>query len=474
MFGYTADEMIGRSMSAVIPERYRSRHDQGIARVRSGGETHIIGTTVELHGLRRDGTEFPLELSLARWTLGDEMYFSGIIRDTSERKAAEQRLKDFAQELDRKNGELARKNAELERSKAEILESHKQAGRIFAALTYVLPGTVLDQKYRIESKIGAGGFGTVYKATHLGLNRPVAVKIFRPLGGNATAAALARFRLEGISACMVTHPNAVAILDSGVSAGDIAYLVMELLEGRSLAAELRAHRKFPLRRCAEIVAPVCQALEAAHAVGIIHRDIKPDNIFLHRASGHEAVKVVDFGIAKLADEMAGSMATQLTETGALIGTPLYMSPERISGGAYDGRADVYSLGLVLYQMLCGRLPFEWSGGSTWALLNRHLTMTAPSLRSFDPDISEAVDALVLRAIAKEPEKRPTAREFRLEFLDAVAASPPTDGRQTAVEGPGSAQSTEFLRATVVPTPRGESDQDDDPHERSTVLGPPEG
>src|SRR5262249_36060406 len=156
----------------------------------------------------------------------------------------------------------------------------------------------------------------------------------------------------------VNHPNAVSVLDSGVSAEGIAYLVMELLEGRSLTEELREKGVLPPARCAEILMPVCDVLTKAHASGIVHRDIKPDNIYLNRTAVGEVVKVVDFGIAKLMDDTGGQNNESLTVTGGLLGTPTYMAPERLENKPYDGKADVYSLGIMLYRMLAGRVPFQ--------------------------------------------------------------------------------------------------------------------
>jgi serine/threonine protein kinase len=160
------------------------------------------------------------------------------------------------------------------------------------------PGTVLDEKYQIETKIGAGGFGTVYRATHLTLNRPVAIKIFRPAAGNATVESIERFRLEGISTCRVNHPNAISVLDFNITSTGIAYLVMELLEGRTLSSELKEMGRLLPARCAKILLPVCDALNKAHSAGIVHRDIKPDNIFLHQTREGEVVKGGRFRYSK--------------------------------------------------------------------------------------------------------------------------------------------------------------------------------
>lgn len=322
-------------------------------------------------------------------------------------------------ELDKKNDELANKNAALIRSRDELIQSNKRAELIFSALSDVLPGTVLDDKYRIESKIGAGGFGAVYRATHLTLMRAVAVKVFRPSAGNTSIESLERFKREGITGSMVNHPNAVAVLDSGISASGIAYLVMELLEGYTLTKELEQEKYLTPWRCAEIIIPVCEALDVAHSNGLIHRDIKPDNIFLHQSSNGEIIKVVDFGIAKLVTDTQSFDLQTLTESG-IVGTPTFIAPERLSNKPYDGRADVYSIGVLLYRMLAGRLPFQVEDkNNVWAVALMHLKETPQPIKELNPNIPEAVAALVMKLLAKEPEDRFTAKEFAEKFASVV-------------------------------------------------------
>lgn len=180
---------------------------------------------------------------------------------------------------------LARLQRDLEREKAELLRTNQmlmqaqhQTAQVFSALSTRLAGSVLEGKYRIEEELGRGGFGVVYRATHLGLERPVAVKVFRP-AFKTDQSVLSRFQLEGISACRVNHPNAVAVLDSGITQEGIAYLVMELLHGPALSTEMRRHQQFPVQRCVQIMLPLCDVLIAAHAAGIVHRDIKPDDVY---------------------------------------------------------------------------------------------------------------------------------------------------------------------------------------------------
>ncbi len=279
-------------------------------------------------------------------------------------------------------------------------------------------GVVLDGKYRIEAKIGIGGFGAVYRATHLNLNRSVAVKVLHSNVNNATPENLERFRQEGVSACTVSHPNAVSILDFSITPDGYAYLVMELLDGKPLSDELIERGRVPLARCAEIVVPVCDVLTEAHASDIIHRDIKPDNIFLHRTRRGEIVKVLDFGIAKLA-RASKEPGKNLTATGILMGTPEYMAPERMRNKPYDGRSDVYSLGIVLYQMLTGRLPFESLEGDFVAVMWMQVNDAPPPMSDFCPSLSPEVEKVIFHALEKDPAKRPNAEEFAREFIAAI-------------------------------------------------------
>jgi len=262
-------------------------------------------------------------------------------------------------------------------------------------------GTILAEKYRLEEEIGSGNFGTVYKATHLGLNLHVAVKVLQTSLGT-TMEDLARFQREGMSACRVKHPNAVSVLDFGVTATGVSYLVMELLEGRSLADEIEESGKLSPHRCMDIIEPVCAALEEAHSVGLLHRDLKPANIFLHHERGKEIIKVVDFGTAKFRDDAS---ANNLTLQGTVIGTPAYLAPERLANRPYDGRSDVYSLGVMLYQMLCGKVPFEATDGNPMTVAMMHMNDAAKSLAGEIPDVTEAVDKVVAMALEKDPGKR---------------------------------------------------------------------
>ena len=280
-----------------------------------------------------------------------------------------------------------------------------------------VPGSVLGGRYRLDAAIGGGSFGTVFRARHLELNRDVAVKILATSAGTDPEA-LARFRREGDSACRVQHPNAVAVFDFAVNPGGVAYLVMELLEGHSLEKELEEHGPLQPVRCAEIVVPVCAALAAAHAAGVVHRDIKPSNVFLHRTKQGELPKVLDFGIAKLAAESA--IGQRLTIDGSLLGTPAYMAPERFRRGPYGSKSDVYSVGVMLYEMLAGRLPFIPSSADPLALVAMQAEEDPPPLRLRRPDVEPPLEGLVLSALSRDPERRPSADQLARRLARTVA------------------------------------------------------
>jgi len=277
------------------------------------------------------------------------------------------------------------------------------------------PGSVLAGRYRLESRIGSGSFGTVYRARHLDLDHSVALKVLQA-GVSGGSEALARFRREGISACRVKHPNAVSVLDFAVTGGT-AFLVMELLEGRSLFEELQRRPKLPPLQAIQMLIPVCDVLAEAHRAGIVHRDIKPSNIFLQQTQRGEVTKVLDFGIAKIAG--AAAVDDHATVDGTVLGTLAYMAPERFSRQPIDGRSDVYSLGITLYQMLCGCPPFVAPDSEPMALVAMHVHETPPPLSEVVSEVSHAVSAAVMQALRKQPAQRPTAEEFARNLAASV-------------------------------------------------------
>lgn len=346
-------------------------------------------------------------------------------------------------DLEREKQELTRENKELKKEKATVQPVYSNPAE--------LPnGFMLDGKYRLDGRIGLGGFGVVYRATHVQLGRQVAVKVFRSIGNLSSEEALKRFRQEGTSASRLNHPNAVAMLDSGIAPGTIPYLAMELLEGRTLADELRERSQLPLARCIQIILPICDVLVEAHAIGLIHRDIKPENVFLHRARYGEVIKVLDFGIAKLLGTDSEMDRPAMTGGGGIVGTPVYMAPERLRHGPYDGHSDVYSVGVMLYQMLCGRTPFPSDAKSFLEVVLNHLNDPVPPLRKWLPAIPEPVERLVLRTLEKEPQQRPSARELLTELVQVVRA---TVGVIDAADNSATQQSGEaiyLLRGDLLP------------------------
>jgi CheY-like chemotaxis protein len=315
---------------------------------------------------------------------------------------------DFPVVLARVQSQLRLKKAKRAQQAAE----QAQAVERMLAGPEARPGGLLAERYRLESRIGSGAFGTVYRAIHLELDSAVAVKVLQT-GVGPDADAIARFRREGISACRVRHPNAVSVLDFGVTERGTAYLVMELLEGHSMLEELLRRRTLTPARAASLLIPVCDVLAVAHNAGIIHRDIKPSNVFLQRTPVGEVVKVLDFGIAKIAGEQ--TLKQHLTVEGAILGTPAYMAPERFSNKPFDGKSDVYSLGVTLYQMLEGRLPFVTHGGDAMAVAMMHLNDSVPPLSAVAPPLREPLQLLIQRVMAKKPEQRPSAGELALEL-----------------------------------------------------------
>jgi serine/threonine-protein kinase len=282
-------------------------------------------------------------------------------------------------------------------------------------------GEVLDGKYRLESFLSRGGMGAVYRATHVMLGRSVAVKLINAEFVKSIEAAR-RFQREARAATSLNHPNIVNVYDLGQTPKGTLYIAMEFVDGQSLKALISDGGPVPAARTVAIMRQVAGALAVAHRNNIVHRDLKPQNIMLARGpNGEELVKLVDFGIAKTFD----SDATQLTVSGATLGTPHYMSPEQAAGQTVDGRSDIYSLGVVLYEMLSGEVPFN--DKSATAIIIKHMRETPqpPSARHPGLNIPAGLEATALRCLEKDPAHRyQTAEEFAaaLDHPDAVSVA----------------------------------------------------
>jgi eukaryotic-like serine/threonine-protein kinase len=284
-----------------------------------------------------------------------------------------------------------------------------------------LIGQVLAGKYRIEQLIKRGGMGAVYRGTHVLMDKKVAVKVLRPsLAGDEKL--VARFSREAKAASRLSHPHALNVTDFGETSDGVVFLVMELLSGRTLKEVLRKEGRLSLRRVIEIVRQVGGALEAAHAEGVVHRDLKSENIMLLNTDGADYAKVLDFGIAKIKEPLGGT-DPGLTSPELVLGTPLYMSPEQCSQSAeLDARSDIYSLGVIIFELLAGHVPFNADSSTT--VMMKHLQEAPPSILDERPDLPARVGRVISRALAKRPEERfQTVRDLIDELAESAAPEP---------------------------------------------------
>ena len=281
-------------------------------------------------------------------------------------------------------------------------------------------GLILDSKYKLIESLGQGGMGSVFRAERLHIGDEVAVKLLHP-DLVREKQALERFRREARTAAVIRHPNVVSIHDFNDGTGETreAYIVMELVQGVSLGTLLRREGRMSPQRAARLMQDICAGVGVAHRQGLLHRDLKPDNVIVVPPShegDEETAKVVDFGLAKVRDVTA---QTALTQTGAVLGTLYYMSPEQCSGEELDARADVYSLGAMLYEMLTGAPPFRSNNFA--GLISKHLHEPPPH---FPPSfgVSTAIESVCIRALAKNRDQRqPDAIAFARDLHDALTA-----------------------------------------------------
>ncbi len=324
-------------------------------------------------------------------------------------------------------------------------------------------GKMVASKYRVEQMIGEGGMGKVYKATQLALDKPVVLKVLRQalLGDERT---VARFQREAKAASRLNHPNSISVLDFGQAEDGAMFIAMEYVQGKDLHQILSREWPLPEARIIRIMGQVLSALADAHSAGVIHRDLKPENIMVEqRRNESDFVKVLDFGIAKIVDG-TDDEGPALTRAGFVCGTPEYMSPEQARGAKLDHRSDLYAVGVILYQLTSGMLPFD--SDSAVGFATKHLTEVPlpPSKRRPDAKISASMERLIVKSLAKNPDDRPqTAEQFRAE-LQAIEKE-----RRAAV----STVRRNIATAAPVAAPKSETTRMVTPGDQETrVSGPP--
>jgi beta-lactam-binding protein with PASTA domain/predicted Ser/Thr protein kinase len=310
------------------------------------------------------------------------------------------------------------------------------------AVSDTLIDTLFDGRYRIVRKLGSGGMATVYLAEDQELGRRVAIKILNERHANDDQF-VERFRREAKNAAGLSHPNIVSIYDRGEAEGTY-YIAMEHLHGRNLKELISARGPAPVHVSVEVTRQVLAALSNAHKNGIVHRDIKPHNVMV---DDDRRVKVTDFGIAR-----AG--ASQMTEAGSIVGTAQYLSPEQARGAGVDQRSDLYSVGVVLYELLTGKVPFN--GESPVEIAMKHLSDTPPAPSELNGEVPEELDMVVMRALAKDPARRYQSAEQMDADLERVArglgVSPETEEAATQILAGVNAMPTQISRAPTIPVP----------------------
>jgi len=311
---------------------------------------------------------------------------------------------------------------------AEVQLEDPFCPRCGAPITDPFIGTIVGERYRIVSRIGVGGMGAVYRAEHTMMRRDLAIKVLLPeLGGKEEFAR--RFEREAESASRLTHPNIISITDFGRTAEGSLFLVMEFLAGESLSSAIAAG-PMPPERALAIIRQILRALEHAHAAGVVHRDLKPENVMLVERDGQrDVVKILDFGIAKVTQPQSAGEA--LTQAGVIFGTPEYLSPEQALGEAVDVRADIYSAGVILYEMLAGRRPFE--SEDKVKIISMHLSHAPPRIFDVNPaiDVPLPLEQAIMQSMEKSREHRFASATAFLTALDEAEAPPEASGPHVA-------------------------------------------
>ena len=309
---------------------------------------------------------------------------------------------------------------------------------------------ILDGRYQLEKRLGQGGMGVVFKARHIFLKTQHAIKIILPdLVGNDPNL-VTRFRQEALAAAAIRHQNIIAVTDFGVVRGTMPFLVMEFVQGKSLQEIMGEEGAMPAARAFELMQPICSGIAAAHRQKIVHRDLKPLNVMIQDGiSINEGTKILDFGLAKIkSGELLGSFIA--AQTTGLMGSPFYMAPEQWSDEPPDARSDIYSLGVMLYQMLCGEVPFK--GSSIPSIMKKHVTADVPTLASKGAQVPAQIEAVVRHALEKDPKYRTaSADDFVAELRSAMEAASASlkrtgetaeiDPSKTIVSAPAEVQST---------------------------------
>jgi serine/threonine-protein kinase len=301
-----------------------------------------------------------------------------------------------------------------------------------------LPGRTLNGRYRVERKLGEGGFGAVFQGTQIATGREVALKVLHPHNVQ-DATVVARFRREAEACSKLRNEHTVTIYDFDETDDGVLYLAMELLKGQSLQQVEREGPGLDPWRVLRVLDQVADALGEAHALGIVHRDMKPENVMLERRGTTDFVKVLDFGIAKIVAADGGKGLPALTAVGQTLGTLEFMSPEQLRGKDLDGRSDVYALGMMAYEMLTGELPFKEAKSST-DVIQFHLQTPAPAPSSLRPDLNipSEIDEIVLKMVAKNRDDRHANTNALREHI-----------RQVLVQNEKGAVKKEALRVVAV-------------------------
>lgn len=308
-----------------------------------------------------------------------------------------------------------------------------------------LLGTTLAGNYEIQEVIGHGGMGVVYKARHALMDRIVAIKMLQAQL-ISDSMSVKRFQQESQSASRISHPNVITVYDFGISPSGQPFIVMDYLQGISLADVIKEDGQIGVERAIKILAQACDALDHAHKMGVIHRDVKPTNfVLINYDEEKDFVKVVDFGVAKLMNSTADGQ--RLTQAGEVCGSPVYMSPEQCTGGELDQRSDIYSMGIVIYETLTGKLPIL--GKTMVDTMSKHISEMPPSFAQARPDlyIPERLEQVVFKALAKDPNDRhQTMDELRIDLENAI----PRPGRsQVLRSAPGDQRSPGEVISTVL-------------------------